>query len=1306
MLSTAVPLLLLPVRLETRFKTDQSPYQLLIRIYPDVVHIDSFERGLSEMEVQWGEHFLEQTRAAEGDPDKQLNAWAQLAQVFGPRRAAWIANKTNPAGPESIRADPTKPHTPCTTLLPDFWVASGTAFYDENGHPDSRHFSVQGREVKYPDHSDCIYVLPRLDQPGNGQTLQDDPHAGWLVDFERAEAIGMGIRVSNLPNVNLRIDQLLVYGIKASLDPKQGKDRLEKLFDAHHYTQGLAFVAQGTPTNNTLSAPSGYDSGDHGSRDSFEIERQQTASEKDLANHRIIAKYLGIDSSKLVNVQHAKVEEQQDAREMNEVLWKTTWKRFLEELLALNTPDQLQDINNMYNHFMKYVRARGPIPALRVGSQPYGVLPVMALGETGRTNAVNTRSAACLRELREIWRAALKNKELVPRLTTDEEDPDPSLTLLRILAMAPTGLNYVGRNSTRIVPASSEMSEDGFKKTGRTVPPALQKALDSMFGPNIVTSHQRTVFTTHAGLCSLGYELTREDDFDPSSGDTSLFNLLRDKSTVVEGLPKLKAPVRAQLLRETLDLASHRLDAWITSLATERLERLRENVNTATGLSIGGYGWVENLVPDAENSASSNHENFEFLHAPSLAHATTAALLRSGYLARRKKAASSESNRDSNAVAVNLSSDRIRLALHLVDGVRGGQSLGTLLGYRFERALHEQGLDQYIPRFRDLAPGSTDLVPPGTLDDRTTAKLSHLVLDGFELVQMYRNAREKIPTDLFNACEAQLRALDEAIDAVADLVLAESVHHVAQGNHVRAGATLEAIARGETPPPELDFVRTPRTGMNHTHRIGVVLGPPSNEIPWGISTPRAQAEPALNHWVGNLLGAQANDAVCKVTYTDPTMNEKQTVLVTIKDLELAPLDLVYLFDSEVGGHHSEIEQRILYHVQKDKPAINTIELEFDASQGTTPPAMGEVLEVARSLRRLMTGARALEPRDIDLPENVVEATPDVDPSLIARASAARTAFQVAKDLLRAKIPANPDTPIADPPAAWTALKALATYGIIGAIPVIPVNQADQADLTLKRLRSQAQGVLEEATVRDTRAQSITIETTAQGIAVLKVLFGEHFSVLPVFIPRAENGRELEQTFTSPTLQDTADLESMTWFQRIARVRDGAARLDTTMQYAEAHSGISLTFRIGQLPYQENEPWVALPSDTLPQHNRLSLVCIFSGERNFAKPLSGLLIEEWIETIPNKEELTGVTFRYDAPQPRAPQALLLAVAPESVTTWDESALETLLSETLELAKLRAVDLTALGEIGQYLPAMYVDAARIPIDFRLPLEKGSA
>lgn len=155
-------------------------------------------------------------------------------------------------------------------------------------------------------------------------------------------------------------------------------------------------------------------------------------------------------------------------------------------------------------------------------------------------------------------------------------------------------------------------------------------------------------------------------------------------------------------------------------------------------------------------------------------------------------------------MAINLTSDRIRLALHLVDGVRGGQSLGTLLGYRFERALHEKRLDGFIPAFRKLAPGSTELITTADPSDASKAKLQNLVLDGLKLLDTSIDWSSK---DFHTASDserdqmqAELKRLGEAIDAVADLVLAESVHHVAQGNPVRAGATLEAITRGEAPP--------------------------------------------------------------------------------------------------------------------------------------------------------------------------------------------------------------------------------------------------------------------------------------------------------------------------------------------------------------------------------------------------------------------------------------------------------------------------------------------------------------------------
>ena len=47
---------------------------------------------------------------------------------------------------------------------------------------------------------------------------------------------------------------------------------------------------------------------------------------------------------------------------------------------------------------------------------------------------------------------------------------------------------------------------------------------------------------------------------------------------------------------------------------------------------------------------------------------------------------------------------------------------------------------------------------------------------------------------------------------------------------------------------------------------------------------------------------------------------------------------------------------------------------------------------------------------------------------------------------------------------------------------------------------------------------------------------------------------------------------------------------------------------------------------------------------------GLLLDEWTEVIPGKEETTGITFHYDRPNSEPPQVLLLAVSPALKGGW--------------------------------------------------------
>ncbi len=52
------PLLLFPVRLETRFVWDGATKELRVRIFPEEFHIDSHEPELTDEELAWGQAFL------------------------------------------------------------------------------------------------------------------------------------------------------------------------------------------------------------------------------------------------------------------------------------------------------------------------------------------------------------------------------------------------------------------------------------------------------------------------------------------------------------------------------------------------------------------------------------------------------------------------------------------------------------------------------------------------------------------------------------------------------------------------------------------------------------------------------------------------------------------------------------------------------------------------------------------------------------------------------------------------------------------------------------------------------------------------------------------------------------------------------------------------------------------------------------------------------------------------------------------------------------------------------------------------
>ena len=151
--------------------------------------------------------------------------------------------------------------------------------------------------------------------------------------------------------------------------------------------------------------------------------------------------------------------------------------------------------------------------------------------------------------------------------------------------------------------------------------------------------------------------------------------------------------------------------------------------------------------------------------------------------------------------------------------------------------------------------------------------------------------------------------------------------------------------------------------------------------------------------------------------------------------------------------------------------------------------------------------------------------------------------------------------------------------------------------------------------------------------------GKSFVALPRFT--ATNAVELEMALAdSLDAQDGDPLASTTWFQRMARVREGVARLSDSLGYAEALGGEKLKLSVAQLPHVAGERWVGLPLEAggkLPG-GKLSLVVQSVTPIDVRQPIAGLLIDEWVEAVPNAKETTGVALQYDQPNSVPPQIL--------------------------------------------------------------------
>jgi hypothetical protein len=1390
-----MPLALLPVRLETRFSNEEGAENVLhVRIFPDDVHIDGHDAELTAAENELGNALWVapndlpadgETASADSPVDDSAGRrarWAALVTLLGGPRAAWVAQRTRPGSSEPIVKSAAYVRPSVARLLPDRWLVRA----DVEGTVVDAWTGPVGVDLHMaPD--------PAATDPGISDATDGSPspvvdsQMAWLVDYQAAVAAGMAVDLP-LPDGTDVVENLVAVGVRASSSPTDSATELASLLTAHRYSDGLGFLAPGSPTANT---PLQRSRGDRHVDPDLLWQLEFGAPSPTGAAHDQLVEALGLAAGVLSGLDGGSDATDSNARAMATAIWAGTWGYFLSHLVDSSELSAL-DLDAVRAFALANVRGCGSLPTLRVGRQPYGVLPILPLARWAVDDAgpVVDGLAKLLQQVRPLWEFGIRptvSASVGPHLdeaftrimSTDATarafqirsvlgditfDPgifcgldvstghaviDAILGHLLALESNPVIFRTLSPHAEPVrAPLVVDPSDPNGDASVRAMIASLIAAnpLDSLVRPHppwqgkpsqpvsvLHTLLWRSLLTEYSDAASRLFVFLQSQRSgsaapvvphlapglpagmlsglspDPGGGFTpivspphilsqSLPGVLPGHMGVGEWLwrnpsmyPQLRGALSDSLaalgqlatlsveelslhLSGTLDVAMHRWTAWAEGIAKEKLSRLRQK--DPTGLTVGAWSFVGQIsrrtraaVDPGESAGASSGPVWQderpggFVHAPSTAQAATAAVLRSAHLAH--------GGEDEPTFAIDLSSAQARAAVRLAEGVNSGQALGAQLGYELELELHGRGANALIAPLRAFAPAWK---ASGTFVEGEPEEIvsPSAVVDGLAVVSADPAAVVGAVGAVGGQEAALLAAMDRVRarqDAYADLLTAEMVHQTLLGNVTRAKAVLDAMNRGGRPPTEFDVLRTPRTGVSLTCRVGVLLpSPEAADLSGGWpQTTRGLADPAVASWLSTVL-----PPVSRVRFqvTNPDGTVADATLPT--NAGLGPLDLV-LEEPEV------ILSRLRLALA---PAVPT-PTGHDPSWTPDVVSLGELLTVAAELREVAAG-RPLQSAHLAV-SDPAEAIADRE-DLSARVAAVRSALAEVSTLIRdatAKLSGSLGSVSA-------AMRAASIDSIMHAIncgiPVVLDHSPDDTEL-LRALKSCASELDRRngvpAPEADAPAEALT--------DALKTLLGKGQPGIPVITLAADYSAGL--LAGDGYLASDPEL-ACDWLQDAAAVRAGVGKLASAVQDCEALSAttgepLAGTWRIVECGPPSGRWSATLNCAEITPLNPPATAVLHAAAGARLSPgarVSGLICDEWVEVIPQPVAATTVAYQAEAPSARAPQAVLLGVCPDQAAGWTVDSVVDLVREAFSWAQLRTVDHETSAWIGRMLPAV--------------------
>lgn len=1245
MATTPVVGVLLPLRLETRFLEPEpaGSWRLRIRVVPDAASLDRHHPLPTASELDTLERLWNDS-AADLTSDVGRALWSRFtAAIGGAGRAAWLA-RSFPAIPDNGGWRVDRP----ADLRGDL-VTSRVA-----GLPPTLELWL-GRAGAAPVRVETLTVDPDrllLEMP--------DPDSGelrWWSSFEEAKLAGLATELDLGPARPIDIDVLVVVGL-GDADPAT-------VFAAHRDAGLLGVLPTGVPTNTIAGEPAADLARDP------ETWRQLLVAPGAQPGAQEVSLALTGSSAALLPLPGGEVSDLDTNQALVAAVWSAVWGHGLKDVwnLADGFALGLWAVDNLV--------PEGPVPPVRLGDQPYAILPVSSLGRWQAADGdpqLEKPLSAVLAIMRASAAAAAVADGTTAGATTER--------LLELIGRIPTSRGYAWRWQLPL-----ELIRGLWWAYGSGVSWAqllswwddrARRVLDlgmtpmrryASLGwaqdlPIPLVEPDNTAFTFEEEVHRildipanlLASEGRRRELLRPWP-DSLLLRLLIHAIAVnaAEVARAAKADTGPLLDPAAVpDKQPTRLREWGSSYRDSDLAGNDQSKlyalarDSAARLAAKPVPVLERVLRSALDTASHRVDpwvtGLAWRRLRSLTAGASPARFTLGaygwldgprpraadgapdeYLHAPSEAQAMTSallrdralyDADPGRWQVDLNSDGVRAAEQLAAEVRLGAHLSEALGRAVERAV---GARADVERLRRELPIRTE-------------HAGRRVCDGLAVIDRFTTDPDSL--DLSATQLAGIAPLAEAVDTYGDLLVADAVFDVVSGRAGLAAQSMEAAA-GLDAPPVLDVLRTPRSGRSVSSTVVMALpSAPGPVVVDAATSPGLLAEPAVAAYLESVTGPPGGPG-----WTWQVQDETGAPAgsVTLADLGLLPVDTL-------GVSGQDLEAVVL-------------QLAGGAAVSAEPPG-------AATCRRLVQvlGSRPTVPADLvddssQPPDTAVHA------DLLARYSAVHALGTALQSALVAAAAATESEQLAG-------LRDALRWG------VTPLRADEPTTLILLARAAAALSDRLDRSPTPAGAAAQSVPLLARSLAELVMPEGN----LPILSRLPLDELPVSLAAEPPPADTPLDPD---WLEMVATVRTPLARLDAEQLLRRIAGATTLS----SWSNQPGDPWQAdLGPDPGPEGLRPAsrLVAAFGppgvldGGGNPARLVALGLLDSWSEVVPATEHSTHVAFHYDAPGARAPQAILVAVPPAVDEALDTDVLVDIVLETRELARARMAVPSVLTE----------------------------